>query len=441
MGFAINLPLFATSVIFFFYLAVSPFVYFRHDDWLILGNAVLVLPQNIRFLWEPYLFMSPSTKEIWFFRPFFKGIVWLCYSLFQYKIFFWILIHLTFILGSVFFGEKTLRNLKGSAYFTNLFFLFFVCSIALHFANIVWVGEGMMNAPQVFLLSLTLFLFFSHSLFSQWLSVLPYLLALGFKESSAFLPLFLFPIAWSEGQLKKKRFLLALHFLLFFLFLIFRLGFLPFNPGYKPSFTLNHFFQPIILFCICIFTPLMIFFFRIHRYQKCSKRNLATLLTFVPFLASILAPHLGHPFFSPGWILLPGFFSLWILCYCFPSPQLNKRSLLLHTLLLLFISTSLVMFQAWKLEWFSWAVPQKKMHEIIRTANADSISQIEIKNCINPLKPEITFQRVIGAKENLEFMWALHHSSPVQIRFVPCDNVESQSEGKLTLFWQFPNLN
>jgi len=303
------------------------------------------------------------------------------------------------------------------------------------------VGEGMMNAPQAFLLSLTLFLFFSHSLFSQGLSIFTYLLALGFKESSAFLPLFLFPIAWSEGQLKKKRFLLALHFLLCFLFLIFRLGFLPFNPGYKPSLVPRYLFEPLALFSFCIFLPLVFFLIRIHHFQKSSKRNLAALLTFAPFLALIVAPHLGHPFFSPGWILLPGFFSIWILCYCFPSPQLNKRSLSLHSLLLLVISTSLVGFQAWKLEWFSWAEPQKKMHEIIRTADPDSTSQIEIRNCSNPLKPEITFQRVIGAKENLEFMWALHHSKPTQIKFVPCDYVGVQKEGVLTLSWKFPNLN
>lgn len=440
MGNSSKLPFITGSVITLFYLVLSLGVYFRHDDWLIIGNAALVLPRDWRFMWEPYLFMSPSIKEVWFFRPFFKGIVWLCYSLFKNQMIFWILIHWIFILGAAFLGEYSLQKLRRTQYQRYLFFLFFISSFSLHFANVVWVGEGMMNTPQLFFLALTVFLFFTSSKILQWLSVFPYLVALGFKESSAFLPLFLGALVWNNGELRKKKLVLGIHFGLFIGFLIFRLGFLPFNPAYRPQLTFSFLMEPLFYFFICLVLPLVFFIWKSFSIHRVPRHTKIQILSFFPFLALLVAPHLGHPFFSPGWTLLPGYFLIWILCYLVDSHGMSFKTLSRHTFVVFFLSSLIVGIQVWNLSWLSWGSPQKKMHEVVKNLDPERVSKVKIKNCLNREKPQLTFQRVIGAKENLEFMGALHHPEVISFDFIACNSRDTSGNGTLVLTWNFPEL-
>lgn len=428
------------SVITFFYVILSLGVYFRHDDWLIIGNAALVLPKNWGFIWEPYLYMSPSIEEVWFFRPFFKGIVWLCYSLFKNQIVFWILIHWIFILGAALLGEYTLRKLKRTQYQPFLFFIFLLSSFALHFANVVWVGEGMMNTPQLFFLALTVFLFFSSSKMLQWLSIFPYLVALGFKESSAFLPLFLGALVWKNNELCKSKLILGTHFGLFIGFLIFRLGFLPFNPAYRPQLTFTSLTEPLFYFFICLVLPLVFFIWKMFGTPRLRPYRKIQIVSFLPFLALLVAPHLGHPFFSPGWTLLPGYFLIWILCYLDDSHGMSFKNLSRHTFVVFFLSSLIVGIQVWNLSWLSWGSPQKKMHEIVKNIDTERVSQVKIKNCPNKEKPYLTFPRVIGAKENLEFMGALHHPEVISFDFIDCESKDTSNNEILVLTWKFPEL-
>ena len=52
-----------------FYIAlIFPFAYFRHDDWQIISNSVLRLPDDWRFLFTDTLYdLGVPTR--WFVRP------------------------------------------------------------------------------------------------------------------------------------------------------------------------------------------------------------------------------------------------------------------------------------------------------------------------------------------------------------------------------------
>src|SRR4051812_49373999 len=58
----------------FYAAAVLPHVYFRHDDWWILGNSVRHIPGDWGFLVRPTLFFD-GREIAWFFRPGFKLFV------------------------------------------------------------------------------------------------------------------------------------------------------------------------------------------------------------------------------------------------------------------------------------------------------------------------------------------------------------------------------
>lgn len=384
--------------------------------------------------------MSPSLKEVWFFRPFFKGLVGLCYSLFKNQIGFWMMIHWGFVMGAAILGEFSLQRIKKSHYRPFLFFLLFIVSFSLHFANVVWVGEGMMNAPQLFLLALAVFFFVSSSHGIQWLSIFPYLFALGFKESSAFLPILLWVIALHQKEFSKKKVLLGAHFFIFCGFLVFRLGLLPFNPAYQPLLSFRNLMDPLFYFLVCLGFPFSYFLWNVSNRKQIPRNWKSLVLSFLPFLGLLLAPHLGHPFFSPGWTLLPGYFFLWVICFVVNSEQMTSKNLYINALVVLALSSLVVGTQIWNLKWLSWVVPQRKMHSLLVNTDPNVISQIKIKNCLTQEYPDITFQRVIGAKENLEFMWALHHSKPIDFKFIECEANESDSNDSLLLTWKFPDL-
>src|SRR4051794_20483659 len=62
---------------------VFAFAFFRHDDWLILGNSVAHLPRDWSFAWRPTLFFHGREGD-WFFRPFFKLGVYAFYQAFGF---------------------------------------------------------------------------------------------------------------------------------------------------------------------------------------------------------------------------------------------------------------------------------------------------------------------------------------------------------------------
>jgi len=426
-----------------FYFALSPFIYFRHDDWLMLGNAVTILPRDWAFLWKPTWFTSPQHEEVWFFRPLFKYIIWVGYQLFSFNSVLWTLTHWGFLVSGTLLGGKTLQSLAGESKFSELFITIVLCSLSIHFASVVWVGEGMMNTPQIFLLMLASYLFSKNSVWSSVFSVLVYFLALGFKESSVFLPLFLLAIAYSLRLVRQKKYLLMAHFGLMISFLIFRLGLLPFNPGYKPHLSWDTLVKPLFYFGCLLLLPVLALVLSHPRIKFFNNRFLMRLCLFLPFLGLLVAPHLGHSFFSPGWLLLPGFFTIWVLVFCLDVQLLKDLSLRRWALVVFFLSALPVFYQVYRIRWLEWKESQQGVHEYLKNL-PDSTTGIYIETCSDPRNPEITFQRVVGAQENLEHMWNLHHSIPVTIRLLPCGRGGELSKlpaGSVVAKWSFPTFN
>lgn len=423
-----------------FYLALSPFIYFRHDDWLMLGNAVNILPNDWGFLWKPTWFTSPQREEIWFFRPLFKTIIWAAYQLFSFNSVFWTLSHWGFLVGGTLLGGKTLFLLTHDKNRADIFMTLVFCSLSIHFASVVWVGEGMMNAPQVFLLMGSSYLYARNTLWSSIFSLFVYFLALGFKESSVFLPIFLLAITISQQTFSQRKAFLLAQFTLMSAFLFFRLGILPFNPGYKPHFSWDSLAKPILYFSAILLMPILSLVLSQTKISFLTRNFIRNVLLFCPFGVLLVAPHLGHTFFSPGWFLLPGFFGIWILVFCLDPKQITQLSLPRWAFILLIISALPVVWQIYRIQWIDWNQSQKEVHRFIREV-PESVTGIYIETCPNPEKPEITFQRVVGAQENLEHMWNLHHNRPITIRLVPC-SLFSQAikipDGSVLAKWEFP---
>ncbi|MFM8270148.1 MAG: hypothetical protein ACKN9V_08170, partial [Pseudomonadota bacterium] len=433
----------ALVIMTLFYLALSPYIYFRHDDWLMLGNAVSILPHDWSFLWKPTWFTSPKHEEIWFFRPLFKGIIWAAYQLFSFNSVLWTLSHWVFIVIGTLIGGKTLFLLNQDPKRPDIFMTLVFCSLSVHFASVVWVGEGMMNAPQIFLLMLSSYLFVRNTLLSSVSSLFVYFLALGLKESSVFLPIFLLAISISQKQYLQRKPFHLVQFTLMFFFLVFRLGILPFNPGYSPHFSWDSLAKPIIYFSAILLMPFLTLVSSHLRVDFLNRNSIKNLVLFSPFVVLLVGPHLGHSFFSPGWFLLPGFFSIWIFVYCLDVKHIEKLTLHRWALSLFILSALPVAWQINRIQWLEWNHSQKEVHRFIKEV-PDTVKGIYIETCSNPIWPEITFQRVIGAQENLEHMWNLHHKSPITIRLLPCA-IFSQAiklpDGFVLAKWNFPEFS
>ena len=230
------------------YLAVAfPFSYFRNDDWLMIGNVARIVPSHWKFLFEPYLIYN-SNPEIWFFRPWFKLLLYVLYKTLGFQYYGWLAVNLIFTLATLVLGHLTIVELTGNVKKGLLFIAFFISSIHFHFASLVWVGEGTMNCPQLFLLFLN-FYCFSKVINSKkriqvlgfyLLGCLAFILSLGFKEAAIFhlpfLLILLFNNSTSQKRSLKFKISLLIPFgLITICYLYFRLFLIPFNPGYKPQ--------------------------------------------------------------------------------------------------------------------------------------------------------------------------------------------------------------
>ena len=430
------------SLVTIFYAVLSFHIYFRHDDWLMLGNSAIILPRDWSFLWKTSWFVSPSISEVWFFRPWFKLLVWLGYHLFALHSELWTLTHWSFLLASATLSGLALNSLTSSSRSFYFFFNLFLISFSLHFACVVWMGEGMMNAPQLLFLSLSLWCFSKNSQIGNIFSALFYFLSLGFKESSAFLPVFLLAISFSQGELFRRWKWLAFFMGLMVIYLIIRLFFLPFNPGYKPHWSYQNFFTPLFYFIVTLGIPFISFTLMERPGIKDFKHLIKRHLAFLPFLGLLIAPHLGHPFFSPGWFLLPGFFGLWIFVYCLPSQKLNQLKAFKILGLVLLLSAAPVIWKVRDLRWIEWEKSQKQVQHFLETLPEET-DRIWIETCNSKEIPQIHFQRVVGSQGNLEFMSLLLGKKSTPVEMVACNSVIDSKLASETIAygkWIFPDF-
>lgn len=448
------------AIFSFIYLGIAfPFSYFRHDDWLMIGNVARIVPSNWKFIFQPYLIFN-SVPEVWFFRPWFKLILYLLYQSLGFYYYGWLAINLLFTLGTLVFGYLTIKETTRESSKSLIFILFFVFSVHFHFASLVWVGEGTMNCPQIFLLFLNFYLF-SKSLnqkntnfFSIYYSLafFVFTLSLGFKEAAVFHLPFLLLLLFHPSQsvqlsLRKKITLLVPYFILACAYLYFRLYLIPFNPGYKPRGDLSWFLTPILFLLASLSLPLgsiMMACLRNKQMKLESIKSLFKTTSYFVFLIPFFITYMGHGFFSPGWLLAPGFYYSFILgLYC-PKPLQQSKVLLKSVIFTFILSTGLVLYQTNELSWWSWYRPQRQILEIIKDVGSFQTETINVYNCEEPNQKSPHLHRVVGYSDSIQEIFWLTHKKLPKVNELPCTSIENlgnkSQSNTLSLVWRFPEF-
>lgn len=418
--------------------------FFRHDDWIMLGNAISFLPKNWSFLWESRLYFSPTHLDVWFFRPLFKASIWTGFQLFGMNHTYWVLFQFLSLLGAIGWGALAFKKVDSNSSRAYWFTCLSLLNVSTYFASVVWVGEGMMNIPQVVLLSAALFNYLKATRVGFLISVGCYLVSLGYKESSAFFPLLLFGVAYYKNWVSAQKLKLSIFFGIMGCYLIWRLGFVPINPGYQPQISWSFLFKPLIFFLVFLSIPATALVFSGLRFGQGFSIPFSKIMPLLFFLLLLVLPHLGHPFFSPGWLLLPGFFSIWVLIFLIKPSLFQSVSLIKTAILCGVISVIPVIWQCHQIRWLEWSQSQKAIHSYLKNFSDPTVTQIEIESCPPPHQEQITFERVVGASDNMEHLWQLYHSTPMKFVFIPCSPEKQTyampSKGSARILWKFPNV-
>jgi len=439
-------------------ILVFPFAYFRHDDWLILGNAVLNLKQNWAFAFSPTLYFN-DIEVIWFFRPLFKIFVYLFFILLGYQYYFWLFGLFALTVCSSWLGYQIVSDLTQSKRLGLLFALLFLASMHFHFGSTVWMGEGMMNCPQVFFLILSAYLFIratGKERFSfLWGSgaLASYILSLGFKESSVFHVAFLFAILVSENRfklisVKKKAFWLLPYFAVTAIYLWIRFLYMPLNPHYTTNFSWMAFGRTVFFFVGALSLPVAVLLIGLrlkgrdllYRYLVGGRKK----WLYLAFILLSVSPYLvfGHGFFSPGWLFFPGFYLALVACLMGEGIASDLSTPFVRRLgfALFYTSVFPILIGLYQVGWWKWHQGQRQIKQIIASAPKDKTSEVVIVNCANGEFPDSRLQRVVGFEASLYQLWALHHEERVPISIIPCTEKYKVAEDKLILKWRFPKF-
>lgn len=450
----LRVGLWVLCLVSLFYLtAVFPLAYFRHDDWLILGNAVHHFALDWKSAFHPTLFYV-NEEVVWFFRPLFKALVYVFYRLLGFHYYLWLAVLYVFFVVSVALGCAGISKLTRSTYWGLFTFVLLLASLHAHFGSLFWMGEGMMNCPQLFLLSVNLYLFSlsreKHFYLNQALAYVCFVLALGIKESSVFHSAFIGLLVLLETDFapKRKYGLLLLYGLSGAIYLYFRLFVVPVNPYYVPKTHVASFAKALFTLLAALALPLCIPGFLQWRRSRADwlayKKAILSLWPYFLFVLVTLLPYLGHPFFSPGWLLLPSaylVFSLGLLGNRIEELPIRWRSLVLLTLVLSAVPVGLRVVQ---LKWWDWKQGQMAMQSFIEAAPAEKIDKLVVYDCVDASTPQLAFDRVIGFEAGLHHLWGIYHGADIPIQIRECDRFREKYAGKkrdMILFWKFPKLD
>jgi hypothetical protein len=427
--------------------AVFPWLFFRHDDWWILGNSVRYLPQDWSFAWEPMLYFN-NTPLVWFFRPGFKAMVYLFYSAFGFHYGLWMATLLAIYGATLWIGYAVAERIGGNS--RNGFW--FVAATAgtwlIHFGSLAWMGEGMMNVPQAFLLMACTYAFLRGTHHRAWwvASWLSFILALAFKESSLFHTVFLAAMVLAEPtftrlSLKKRAILLLPFAVLGAAYLVVRLGWMPVSPSYHPDYTVDKIVRTLGLALGPVFLPLVLWALGLFWWDRPAlgrfTRGLAGRAYYLPFLVVSISVYLGLDFFSPGWLLLLGTFCL-LAVACGPFASSVSPSVMLRFALVLSVVSAVPI--GWRLNamgWSHWHRAQTEVFDAIRSAPT-STTHVYVRPCENPSYPGVTFDRVVANEESVRQIWYLTHGQSIPVTFLYCDSKTPAEHGQLLLDWKFP---
>ena len=213
---------------------------------------------------------------------------------------------------------------------------------------------------------------------------------------------------------------------------------------YNIDLSFDTFFRPTLYFIFFLSLPFLVVLLntRTHFFSAL-KLGLKRFFPFSFYLILLVAPHVGHPFFSPGWLLLPGFFTLWAFCISLDESVLIKIPLKKVALITFCLSFLPVAWQVRKLGWLQWGISQKEIHAFIKNLPEEDLTEVFIETCVDPHHPQATFERVVGATENLQHLWNLHHSTQVDFTLTPCAGgaeYHKPAKGRVFAKWEFPNF-
>lgn len=440
-------PLALTLFFAVYCFAIFPWAFFRHDDWLILGNAVNRLPQDWGFLWRATLYFHGIEGD-WFFRPFFKLGTYVFFQLFHFHYYGWLVTLLGCQVAAIALAYATLRQVGASERRATLFVVLFTASAHFHFASLVWMGEGMMNSPQLLLMALATYAFARATLGWQFLSALAFALSLGFKESSLVLPALFFGLTLAAVPFRDESWArriarLAPCALIAGGYLAWRFVCTPFNGSYVPH-EWSDVLRSVVLIVGAVLAPLAIAALlgglRDRPHWRGSWTALRALWPYAPFLFLMVAPYFGHPFFSPGWLLLPGFYFLFIACLA-EWPASSTKTLWPVGLAVLAVTAAPVLWQTSQLGWWQWRIAQRTFLERMQQADPQTIKLVHICEVPNPRYPTTDVLRVVGFRDGMEDLWELLHHTRVQVMFGPCNDERAPaSADRLAFEFQFPEL-
>jgi hypothetical protein len=428
-------------------VAVFPLLFFRHDDWWILGNSVRYLPEDWGFLWKPMLYFG-ERPLVWFFRPGFKGLVYVFFNVFGFTYALWMATLLALYVATLWMGNAIVVRITGSTRSGFWFIAAMAGSWLIHFGSLAWMGEGMMNVPQAFLLMLSTYAFVRAAKKNAWcvLSVAAFVLALGFKESSLFQPVFFAAMVCAEPSFRrvswKKRIgLLAPFAVLGGVYLLVRLGYMPVSPSYRPEYTV----VKIARSAAFALGPVMLPFALWGLYLRARGRavfreyigELSARLFYVPFVLVSISVYLGHDFFSPGWFLVVGTFTVLALACTQVPAKISNGSMLRFAGVLFLLSVGPIAYRLQCVGWWQWHRAQLEVFNAIAEAPADT-TRVFVRPCENPDYPGVVFGRVVANEEAVRQIWYLTHGRPVQVQFLYCDSKTPSVHGQWLLDWKFP---
>jgi hypothetical protein len=452
------------AIVGVFYLAVVfPLCFFRHDDWWILGNSVLHLPKDWGFLWRPTLFHHAG-ELVWFFRPFFKLGTYLFYQAFGFQYYFWVLGLFLLFVATVWLTHRSLLQFAGPVA-ARTFSLFFICSIPLHIGSLAWVGEGMMNIPQAFLLMTVLATWFrlaSENTFrwghpQLWLGFVAFVLAIGFKESTVFHLALMGGVLLSERS-RFAKFSTSVAYGLPFavaaaIYLYIRLGWMPLNPSYRPEFSLQLWALSLGKFLsvpmACAFLWIALDAGSNAKQWKLWGSALKKRAAWAPYFAVSIVVYLGQDFFSPGWWYLPSLSLALLMGLCQAEVgQSSSISPKARALALVAFSLSLCVWNFNRIGWWHWGTLQKQVHQMVREADPTAVRVISFYTCTSESFPEVPLVRVIGDPEAIRNQWHIVHGVPVQVNLRYCEHLAQDLRGPASVEgpveavfqWEFPQI-
>ena len=317
-----------------------------------------------------------------------------------------------------------------------------------------------MNCPQIFLL------FFNLYCFSKFLNastqtaktsfyllgIVAFIFSLGFKEAAIFHLPFLGAILFGGSLAKKfsfrkKSISLLPYFFIGVGYLYFRLYLLPFNPGYKPQMVLSWLILPATYLLISFFIPIFCLLLgtlnskiKPSVYFKGMLSRVGYAIFFIPFFIT----YVGHGFFSPGWLLCPGFYLVFLIGLSLPTPLLNKKLVGTSLVFTGLLSGVIVFYQVNKLSWLSWHKPQRQILKIIEDVGTSQTKTLQIFDCMAADKNETSVYRVVGYPSSIQEIFWLNHKVLPEIQILPCSearrSVASLTPNIIKLRWSFPEF-